>query len=72
MASHFERERHLVALLMQRLGLTEIDFNDPNAPGRESGADVLAVFDGRRIGIQVTEIDTGSVPGQARGEEKKA
>jgi|SRR5215468_6873048 len=71
MAPHFEREKHLVALLMQRLGRTECHYHDPNAPGHESGVDVLAMSNGCRIGIQVTEVDTGLIKGVARGEEKK-
>jgi hypothetical protein len=45
---------------------------DPNTrPGGESGADVLAMVDGRRVGIQVTEVDLGRVPGTTRGKEKR-
>jgi hypothetical protein len=72
-AAHFEREKHLVELLMQRLGQPAHDYRDPNLDaGRETGADVLMVSNGRRIGIQVTEMDTGHVQGRARAEEKKA
>jgi hypothetical protein len=71
-SAQFERERYLTELLMQRLGRLALDYHDPNADaGREIGADVLVVLDGRRRGIQVTEIDTGPVPGHARAEEKK-
>jgi hypothetical protein len=72
-AAHFERERHLVELLMHRLGRPAHGYRDPNSDaGRETGVDVLMVSNGRRIGIQVTEIDTGHVQGRARAEEKKA
>lgn len=72
-AARFEREKTLVELLMQRLGKPVDDLRDPNAlAGRETGADVLLLCNGRRIGIQVTEIDTGRVQGHARAAEKKA
>jgi hypothetical protein len=71
-AAHFKREKHLVELLMQRLGQPAHDYRDPNLDaGRETGADVLMVSNGRRIGIQVTEMDTGHVQSRARAEEKK-
>jgi hypothetical protein len=71
-SAQFEREKYLTELLMQRRGRLALDYHDPNADaGRETGADVLVVLDGRRRGIQVTEIDTGPVPGQARAKEKK-
>jgi hypothetical protein len=72
MASHFQREKHYVELLIRRLGQPACDCHDPNGlAGRETGADVSVAFDGRRIGIQVTEIDTGHPQGRARAEEKK-
>jgi hypothetical protein len=72
-AVRFEREKHLVALLNQRRGQPAHDYSDPNtAAGRETGVDVLMVSDEGRIGIQVTEIDTGDVQGMARADEKKA
>jgi hypothetical protein len=71
-ANHFEREKHLAKLLMQRLGWPAHDYHNPNAnAGRETGADVLVVSDRGRTAIQVTEIDTGPVPGRARAAEKK-
>jgi hypothetical protein len=68
----FEREKGLVVLLMQRLGLSPDEYRDPSATGAgETGADVAAVIKGHRIGIQVTELDTGETPGVARADEKK-
>jgi len=72
MASQFEREKHLVQLLTQRLGWPGVDCYDPNAPGHETGADVLVVCKCRRDGFQVTEIDTGRTKGRARNHEIKA
>ena len=72
MASQFEREKHLVQLLVQRLGWSEFDCYDPNARGRQTGVDVLVVSNGRRDGFQVTEIDTGRIKGKARNHEIKA
>jgi hypothetical protein len=67
----FIREQHLVSLLMQRLALVGT-YTDPNArAGIETGADVLAVISGHRIGVQVTELDTGDTPGVARAAEKR-
>jgi hypothetical protein len=72
-AARFEREKHLVELLMQRRGRPLHGYRDPNAhAGRKTGVDVLMVCGVRRIGIQVTEIDTGHVQGRARAAEKKA
>jgi hypothetical protein len=74
MTSKFETEKAKVTLLMQRLGRTFEAYEDPNT-GRgaagESGADVIAIDAGRRIGVQVTDLDTGSRPGKARAEESK-
>jgi hypothetical protein len=70
-AAKYERERALVELLMHRRGLMAESFIDPNQEaGHETGADVIAVVGGHRIGVQVTELDTGDVPGQARASEK--
>jgi hypothetical protein len=67
----FERERDLVELLMRRRALTVDKYIDPQQEAHdETGADVIAVIEGRRIGIQVTELDTGDRPGQARAAEK--
>jgi hypothetical protein len=67
----FERERYLVESLMRRLALTVEQYIDPNKETRdETGADVVIVVDGNRIGIQVTELDTGEIPGQLRSAEK--
>ena len=71
MIAKFERERGLVELLMRRHGLTAERYIDPNKEARdETGADVIAIVGGRRIGIQVTELDTGDLPGRARVSEK--
>lgn len=71
MTDKFIREQHLVGLLMQRLGRSAT-YEDPNAQaGDETGVDVIALTDTGRIGIQVTEVDVGTVPGRSRGEEKK-
>jgi hypothetical protein len=72
MASQFEREKHLVQLLAQRLSWPDVDFYDPNVPGRQTGADVLVVSNDSRDGFQVTEIDTGRTKGRARNREIKA
>jgi len=63
----------LVELLMRRRGLTAETYIDPNKEaGDETGADVIAIVGGRRIGVQVTELDTGDLAGQARASEKAA
>ena len=63
-------ESHLVSLLMLRLGNTMADYANPNLlPGQETGVDVVVVVDGRRIGIQVTELDAGTKAGVMRGLE---
>jgi hypothetical protein len=55
---------------MERLGIVPDAYFDPNTTrAGETGADVIAIIDRRRIGIQVTDIDTGEVPGKARREE---
>jgi len=74
MPSKFERERSQVVLLMRRLGLAPTEYQDPQAGGHardETGADVVALIDGRRVGIQVTDVDTGDLPGEARAAEAK-
>lgn len=72
MASQFERDKHLVELFMQRQGWGPFEYYDPNTPApHQTGADVLMVFGGRRIGIQVTEIDTGKRRGRTRAKEMK-
>jgi hypothetical protein len=60
---------------MQRLGLTPIEYRDPQAGGHardETGADVIAIIDASRIGIQVTDVDTGDSPGKARAARDQA
>jgi len=72
MGTKFDTEKARAALLLERLGITPEAYHDPNSGGaQESGADVVAVIDGRRIGIQVTDIDTGAVRGQARAAERR-
>jgi hypothetical protein len=74
MPSKYERERSQVDLLMRRLGLAPAEYRDPQAGGHardETGADVVALIDGHRIGIQVTDLDTGDQPGEARAAESK-
>lgn len=67
----FERESDLVKLLIHRRALSVDQYIDPQKEAHdETGADVIAVIGGRRIGIQVTELDTGDRPGQARATEK--
>ena len=68
----YERERALAQKLVQRLGLAAESYIDPNEAGDETGADVIAIVGGRRVGIQVTELDTGDLAGQARASEKVA
>jgi hypothetical protein len=66
----FEKEKGRVMLFMQRLDLAPDEYRDPSADrAGETGADVVAVFGNRRIGIQVSDLDTGGVPGSARREE---
>lgn len=65
----FEKEKGRVVLLMERLGQAPDEYRDPNAGAGESGSDVVVVFANRRIGIQVTDLDTGDLPGAARREE---
>jgi hypothetical protein len=70
----FEMEKAQVVRLMQRLGLSVAEYRNPNEggyPRDETGADVIALVNGRRVGIQVTDIDTGDVPGGARSAEAK-
>src|SRR5262249_57145006 len=74
MASKFERERSRVELLIRRLGLAPTVYRDPQTGGRardETGADVVALLDGRGVGIQVTDLDTGHSLGKARASEAK-
>jgi hypothetical protein len=67
----FAREKGLVELLMRRRGLSVDQYIDPQQEANdETGADVIAVIEGRRIGIQVTELDNGEKPGRARAAEK--
>jgi hypothetical protein len=70
----FDVESDLVGRLLQRLGLAVSGFTDPNAvAGRETGVDVAVLLQsGERIGVQVTELDTGNVPGMARSGEKRS
>jgi hypothetical protein len=73
MSNKFIRERHLVELLMQRLGIPVSEYLNANVTERhETGVDVIAVTGQGHVGIQVTELDIGNLPGRSRGEEKKA
>jgi hypothetical protein len=68
----FDKEKGRVVLLMQRLGMSPDEYRDPNTTrGGETGADVIALVDGHRIGIQVTDLDTGETAGTARAAEAK-
>ncbi len=74
MTSKFETEKAKVALLMRRLGQTVDPYENPNTDrgaAGESGADVIAISSGRRIGVQVTDLDTGGQPGKSRAAESK-
>jgi hypothetical protein len=68
----FVHEKPRVAHLLARMGLVAEALLEPNNGGKhESGADVVAIIQGRTVGIQVTDIDTGSRPGQARAAETR-
>jgi hypothetical protein len=58
---------------MRRIGLIVDGYEDSNDKARadESGADVVAVCGNCRIGIQVTDLDTGEKLGQARRAETR-
>jgi hypothetical protein len=66
----FPRECDLVKRLMDRIRIPVISYINPNTSG-ETGVDVVANVDERRIGVQVTELDTGEVAGQARATERQ-
>lgn len=69
----FEREKLLVQLLLDRLGLGGASMSDPNAGVPETGIDVLVqAASGRSIGVQVTEADPHPEAGKARAQEKRA
>jgi hypothetical protein len=65
----FPKEHGLVSHLMSRLEIAPTEYIDPNENGPETGVDVIAVIGDRRIGIQVTELDTGATPGDMRAQE---
>ena len=72
--SKFEAEKAKVTILTRRLGHAVERYEDPNGTrgaAGESGADVVAVINDHRIGIQVTDLDTGKKPGKARAAESK-
>jgi hypothetical protein len=74
MAAKFERERHQVMLLMQQLRHVPTEYRDAQAGGHardESGADVVVLLNGERVGIQATDLDPGNFPGEARATEIK-
>jgi hypothetical protein len=74
----FAHEAPLATRLLDRLRITpDAPLTNPNLNG-ESGADVLAIVGGKRIGIQVTQIDNGyslpsvtDAPIMGRGAEKR-
>ena len=70
--THFEIEGLYVRKLMEYLERPVARCRNPNAEaGRETGADVLIeLTDGRRIGVQVTRIDTGEHPGESAAAER--
>ncbi len=69
MANNFPREQALVSLLCARGGFEVAEFVDPENDKIETGVDVIArLADGRRIGVQVSEIPTL----RDRGVEKRA
>ena len=67
----FGEETGRVAVFMRRLGQSTGSYENPNEAHRESGADLVVVLTGRRIGIQVTDLDTGKTPGQVRNLESR-
>jgi hypothetical protein len=60
MTTKFSHEKDLVERLVRRLGLDVDGYEDPNADGLESGADVTIRRRSQQIGVQVTILDTGS------------
>jgi hypothetical protein len=70
--THFEIEAQYARKLIECLERPVARYRDPNAEaGRETGADVLIeLTDGRRIGVQVTRIDTGEHPGESAAAER--
>ncbi len=71
MTDKFVRERNLVERLVQRLQIDVDAYDNPNAGGAETGADVLVFHREDRIGLQVSVLDTGAIPGEAIKAEKK-
>jgi hypothetical protein len=74
MVSDYQAAKPRATWLMQRLGIATTNYQNPQVsdhPRDESGADVITIIDGRRIGIQVTDLDTGDTPGVARAAETK-
>lgn len=68
----YEREEEFVRRLLSWLDMNTASTENPNADGKETGADVLVrLADHHTIGIQVTEIDPHPTPGGARAEEKR-
>lgn len=68
----YEREEEFVRRLLSWLDMNTASTENPNADGKETGADVLVrLTDHRTIGIQVTEIDPYPTSGVARAEEKR-
>lgn len=65
----FPKECGLVCHLMGRLDIAVTEYIDPNECGSETGVDVIASTNDKKIGIQVTDLDTGSTPGIMRSQE---
>lgn len=70
MTQKFVREKDLVERLVRRLRLDVESYADPNTGSNETGADVTILCANKRIGVQVTILDTGLVPGRAIAAEK--
>jgi len=73
MRDPYKQEKRYVETLMTRLGITVTVYDDPRRIfGRETGADVMVLTEaGKRIGVQLTTLDTGTRRGQSRGCETR-
>jgi hypothetical protein len=59
----FGQEKEIVDRFLRLLGYSNFSLHDPNASqASETGADVLAILDGKRYGIQVTLLHTDESP----------
>ncbi len=70
MTQKFMREKDLVERLVGRFGLDVESYEDPNSGGIETGVDVTLLCGTKRVGVQVTILDMGTVPGEAIAAEK--